>query len=142
MCGVTGGDEKTVKKMGGVRGGVRGEGRGGGRGGARKKTMTTELHRGDKIPISQYITSWIQPWHWLTIPAVSDKENIKDFKYTSSSLIIVEDQTRYHLYSPPVVAVYNIHYTGHTNKHEKELSLCNKSQFSNTYISTTKLCKP
>ena len=24
----------------------------------------------------------------------------------------------------------------------KELSLCNKSQFSNTYISTTKLCKP
>ena len=24
----------------------------------------------------------------------------------------------------------------------KELSLCNKSKFSNTYISTTKLCKP
>ena len=24
----------------------------------------------------------------------------------------------------------------------KELSLCNKSQFSNTYISTSKLCKP
>ena len=26
--------------------------------------------------------------------------------------------------------------------YRKELSLCNKSQFSNTYICTTKLCKP
>ena len=27
-------------------------------------------------------------------------------------------------------------------KVSKKLSLCNKSQFSNKYISTTKLCKP